>query len=154
MAKMKIIFLIFLLFSLFNSIDEIEYRIVHRIIAKVLDRFSVKFNRMEGIIAEYEEMGDIVDDKDNMPKSKGKKVYNLTSEELGLPSIKELFKQFNKINFPNETDWTDKGLFDVPFWHLIVDGKDYYSNVGTDFMTKFQKIINIYDIMNYCKDHY
>ena len=151
---MKNIFLIFLLFSLFNSIDEIEYRIVNGFLGRVFDSFSVKFNRMEGIIAEYEEMGDIVDDMDNMPKSKGKKIYNFTTEELGLPNLKELFKQFNKIDFPNETNWVDKQLFDVPYWHLIVDGKDYYSNVGTDFMTKFQKIINIYDIMNYCKDHY
>ena len=86
--------------------------------------------------------------------SKGKKIYNFTTEELGLPNLKELFKQFNKIDFPNETNWVDKQLFDVPYWHLIVDGKDYYSNVGTYFMDKFQEIVNIYEIYNYCKQNY
>ena len=145
------IFIIFLLFLSLNTFDEIEYKIVHHFIGRVLDRFSVKFNKITGIKAEYEEMED---DFELEAKSKGKKIYNLTSEELGLSTIKELFKQFNKISFPEETNWVDKTLFDIPIWHLIVDGKDYYSNVGTDFMDEFNKIINIYDIMKYCKDNY
>ena len=142
------IFIICLLFSSFSPIEEIEYRIIHHFIGKVLDIFSVKFNRLNGIKAEYEEMEDFDD------ISKGKKYYNLTNEDLNLPSMKELFKLFNKIDFPNETNWVDNELYDIPIWHLIVDGKDYHSNVGTYFMDKFQEIINIYDIMKYCKDNY
>ena len=149
---MKKIFLIFLLFSLFYSIDEIEYRRVTAFIGRILNIFSLKFNRINGITAEYEEMEKDVITIENI--SKGKKIYNFTTEELGLPNLKELFKQFNKINFPNETNWVDKQLFDVPYWHLIVDGKDYYSNVGTYFMDKFQEIVNIYEIYNYCKQNY
>ena len=147
---LKLIF-IFLLFSTFNSIEEIEYRIVHAFIGRVLDRFSVKFNKINGIKAEYEEMEE---NHDNGNISKGKKIYNITTEELGLPTIKELFKLFDKIDFPEETNWNDRNLFDVPIWHLIVDGKDYHSNVGTEFMSKFQEIVNIYDIMTYCKENY
>ena len=147
----KKIFFIFLLFSSLNSIEEIEYRIVHAFIGKIRDRFSVKFNRLNGIKAEYEEMENNYD-KGNI--SKGKKIYNITNEELGLPNMKELFKLFNKINFPNETNWVDKRLLDVPYWHLIVDGKDYFSNVGTEFMSKFQEIVNVYNIMDYCKENY
>ena len=149
---MKKIFLIFLLFSLFYSIDEIEYRRVTAFIGRILNIFSLKFNRINGITAEYEEMEKDIISIDNI--SKGKKIYNFTTEELGLPNLKELFKQFNKINFPNETNWVDKQLFDVPYWHLIVDGKDYYSNVGTYFMDKCQEIVNIYEIYNYCKQNY
>ena len=146
---MKKIILIFLTFSLFNSIEEIEYRKVNAFIGRILNVFSVKFNRIKGIRAEYEEMENI------MGKiSKGKKIYNFTNEELGLPNMKELFKQFNKIDFPEETNWVDTKLFDVPYWHLIVDGKDYYSNVGTEFMNKFQEIVNVYEIFNYCKENY
>ena len=153
MIKMKI-FLIFFLFSLFNSIDEIEYRKENGLLARVSSSFSVKFKRIEGIRAEYEETGSLIDDINNIAKPKGKKVFNLTTEELGLPSLKELFKKLNKIYFPEKTDWSDKFLLDVPYWHLIVDGKDYYSNKGTDFLSEFQKIINISDITSYCKKKY
>ena len=150
------IFIIFLLFFSLNCIEEIEYRIVHRIIARVLDKFSVKFNKTTGITAEYEEYTSIneIDETLEGPTSKGKKLYNLTSEDLGLPSLKDLFKLFNKISFPEETNWTDKFLYDIPIWHLIVDGKDYYSNVGTEFKAKFNEIVNVYNIMTYCKDNY
>ena len=69
------IFIIFLLFFSFNCIEEIEYRIVHRIIARVLDKFSVKFNKTTGITAEYEEYTSIneIDETLEGPTSKGKK---------------------------------------------------------------------------------
>ena len=149
---MKII-IIFLLFFSLNSIEQIEYRIVHHIIGRIIDIFSVKFNKTTGITAEYEEY-EGMDETLERPASKGKKVYNLTSEDLGLPSLKDLFKLFNKISFPEETNWVDKLLFDIPIWHLIVDGKDYYSNVGTEFESQFNKIVNVYNIMTYCKDNY
>ncbi len=71
-----------------------------------------------------------------------------------MPPLKELFKLFNKIKFPEETNWMDTKLFDVPIWHLIVDDKDYYSNRGTDFLTKFLDLVNITNIKEYCKDRY
>ena len=45
MNKMNF-FLIFLLFSSFNCLDEIEYRITRGFIGRILDRFSLKFNRI------------------------------------------------------------------------------------------------------------
>ena len=147
------IFIIFLLFFSFNCIEEIEYRIVHHFIGRVLDKFSVKFNKTTGIKAEYEEY-QFIDETLERPESKGKKVYNLTSEDLGLPCLKELFKLFNKISFPEETNWEDPLLYDFPVWHLIVGGKDYYSNLETGFKDKFNEIVNINNIMKYCKDNY
>ena len=59
--------------------------------------------------------------------------------------MKVLFKLFNNINFPDETNWKQQ-IYDVPIWHLIVDGKDYYSNVGTEFLQKFNDIVNLTNI--------
>ena len=71
-----------------------------------------------------------------------------------MPSLKELFKLFNKINFPQETNWKDANLFDVPIWHLIVDDKDYFSNRGTDFLAEFAELVNLTNIKEYCKNNY
>ena len=151
MNKMNLV-LIFLLFSSLNCLDEIEYRITRGFIGRILDRFSLKLNRLNGITAEYEAMQSGPEVPIN--QSKGKKKYNLTTEELGLPTLKELFKLFSKIDFPEETDWSYHRLFDVPFWHLLVDGKDYYSNFGAEFMTKFQEIIDLYTIKDYIVKKY
>ena len=67
--------------------------------------------------------------------------------------MKELFKNFNKINFPNETDWAEM-IFDVFDWHLIVDGKDYYSNVRTEFYDKFDDLVDINHIREYVENLY
>ena len=146
------IFFIFLLFSTFNSYEEIEYRRASGFISRVYESFSVTFNRNNGIKAEYETIGTLEDDINYKPK--GKKEFNLTNEELGLPSMKELFKLFDKIDFPEKTDWTDNGLFDVPVWNLIVDGKNYHSNVETEFLSKFKEIVNVNEIRNYCSKIY
>ena len=146
------IFFIFLLFSTFNSIEEIEYKIASGFISRIYVSFSVTFNRNKGIKAEYEKIGTLDDDINYKPK--GKKEYNLTNEELGLPNMKELFKLFDKINFPEKTDWTFEGLFDVPVWNLIVDGKNYHSNIGTDFLYEFKDIINVNAIESYCNNKY
>ena len=147
------IFIIFLLFFSLNCIEEIEYRIEYHLFGRVLDKFSVKFNKTTGITAEYEEYTSI-DEPFETPASKGIKLYNLTSEVLGLPSLKDLFKLFNKISFPERKNWVDRLLCDAPIWHLIVDGNDYYSNDGTEFKDKFNEIVNINNIMKYCKDNY
>ena len=144
-------FLLFFLFSTFNSIDEIQYSLSRGFLGRFIDRFSVKFNRFTGIYAEYEEAKNRFKEEE---EAKGKKTYNITTEELGLPSIKELFKLFNKIKFPNETDLTDHNLFDVPIWYLYVDGKDYHSNRGTDFLGEFADIVNLTNIKEYCKNRY
>ena len=145
---MKII-LVLALLSCFCSIDEITYRLNRGFLGRFIDSFSVTFNRFSGIKAEYLEAP-----RFNTEEAKGKKDYNLTCEDLGLPPLKELFKLFNKIKFPEETNWKDAKLFDVPIWHLIVDDKDYYSNRGTDFLTKFLDLVNITNIKEYCKDRY
>ena len=143
------IILIFALLSSFNSIDEIKYSINRGFLGRLIDTFSVTFNRISGIQAEYSEANSF-----NIEESKGKKIYNLTTEELGLPSLKELFKLFNKIDFPEETDWMQPKLFDVPIWYLYVDDKDYHSNRGTEFLEEFAYIVNLTNIKKYCKDNY
>ena len=142
------IFLVLALFSSFYSIDEITYhKKIGGYIRRFSDEFKVTFNRYSGIKAEY-----------LLPPyrihSKGRKYYNLTCEELGLPSLKELFKLFDKINFPEETNWKDSRFFDLPFWHLYVDKKDYYSNGRPDFLKRFDEIVNIKKIKEYCKKKY
>ena len=149
------IFILFVLFTSLCSIDEIKYVLNRGFLGRSMDRFLVRFNRQEGIQAEYEETpipgrNDFEEER----KRIGKKLYNLTCEELGLPSLKELFKLFNKIDFPNETDWMDTGLFDVPVWYLYVDDKDYHSNVGTKFLEEFSNIVNLTNIRQYCVSRY
>ena len=150
MKKLLTIFLIFALFSCFNSIDEIKYSLSRGFLGRLIDRFSVTFNRLSGIQAVYMEVNRLNPEEN----AKGEKVYNLTTEELGLPSLKELFKLFNKINFPEETNWKDNKLFDVPIWYLYVDGKGYYSNRGTEFMQEFANIVNLTNIKEYCMSKY
>ena len=144
------IFLIFCIFSALNSIDQIIYRLPRGFLGRLIDSFSVTFNRITGIQAEYLEARN----QDPELEPKGKKVYNLTTDDLNLPSLKELFKLFNKIKFPNETNWMDTKLYDVPIWHLIVDDKDYHSNRGTDFLREFSEIVNLTNIKEYCKNNY
>ena len=147
------VFLLFFLFLSLNSIEVIEYKMINHFLGQVIDIFSVKFNRNKGITAEYEEMEE-EDYVDYHVSSKGKQNYNITNEEFGLPPMKALFKLFNNIKFPNETNWVNNHLCDIPYWHLIVDGKDYFSNVGTEYFDKFKKIVNLNDIKEYCKDNY
>ena len=142
------IVLLFVLFSSLNSIDEISYRLSRGRFGRLIDSFGVTFNRITGIQADYLEASQGLD------TVKGKKTYNLTSEDLGLPSLKELFKLFNKINFPNETNWMQPKLYDVPIWHLYVDDRDYHSNRGTEFLTQFSNIVNLTNIKEYCKSRY
>ena len=141
--------LVLILFSCFNSIDEIKYRLSRGRFGKLIDSFTVTFNKNTGIQAEYLE-----GTKDSTDTLKGKKTYELTTEDLGLPSLKELFKLFNKIDFPEETNWMEPKLFDVPIWHLYVDDKDYHSNKKTDFLEEFSKIVNLDDIKEYCASNY
>ena len=138
------IFLIFILFLSINSIEEIEYSINRGFLGRFIDSFSVNFNRLKGIQAQY------VEARNNIRR---KKTYNITTDELRLPPLKVLFKLFNNINFPDETNWKQQ-IYDVPIWHLIVDGKDYYSNVGTEFLQKFNDIVNLTNIKEYCKSRY
>ena len=138
------ILIIFILFLSIKSIEQIEYRLSRGFLGRFIDSFSVKFNRLTGIQAQYSE------ERNN---TRRKETYNITNDELGLPPLKELFKLFNKINFPNETNWMQQ-IFDVPIWHLIVDEKDYYSNIETEFLDKFNDIINLTNIKEYCKKRY
>ena len=146
------IFLLLILFTSLYSIDEIKYLLARGFLGRFIDRFSVTFNRYEGIQAEYEKAPNRNDFEEE--ELKVKKIYNLTCEELDLPPLKELFKLFNKIDFPNETNWMDTKLFDVPIWHLYVDGKDYHSNRGTEFLRDFSDIVNLTNIKEYCINRY
>ena len=150
---MKLLFILSLLvLSFINSqeIKEIEYR--QKIVSKYdksFTLFSVKFIREKGIQAKYQEgISKIEIDPDTLEmidKSgvEGLKTFELTNEELGLKPIKELFEEFDKIEFPEETKFSSSLFPDFPIWHIIVDGKDYESNINTDFYDKFNEIFQI-----------
>ena len=150
---MKLLFILSLLvLSFINSqeIKEIEYR--QKIVSKYdksFTLFSVKFIREKGIQAKYQEgISKIEIDPDTLEmidKSgvEGLKTFELTNEELGLKPIKELFEEFDKIEFPEETKFSSSLFPDFPIWHIIVDGKDYESNINTDFYDKFNEIVQI-----------
>ena len=138
------------------SYNEIEYR--QRIVSKydkTFTSFSIVFRRQSGIRAIYEK-GKLEYEIDPETMSLKEKVTNnkynsfkLSNEELGLMETKELFKNFDKIEFPEETDFTSALYPDFPIWHIIVDGKDYQSNVDTDFSKKLDDLINIRKIKEY-----
>ena len=137
-----------------NNFNEIEYyterfyRLTH-----TKSKFSVKFNKKEGIQAKLHDIKEAYYENYTIFEDYKLKIYNFTNEELGIMPMKELFKNFNKINFPNETDWSEM-IFDVFDWHLIVDGKDYYSNVRTEFYDDFDKLVNINHIREYVEKLY
>ena len=137
-----------------NNYNEIEYytdrfyRLTH-----TKSKFSVKFNKKDGIQARLHDIKEAYYENYSIYEDYKLKIYNLTNEELGIMPMKELFKNFNKINFPNETDWAEM-IFDVFDWHLIVDGKDYYSNVRTEFYDKFDDLVDINHIREYVENLY
>ena len=136
--------------------NEIEYR--QRIVSKYdksFTSFSIVFKRESGIRANYEK-GKLDYEIDPETLSLKEKVttnqlksFRLSNEELGLMESKELFKNFDKIEFPEETDFTTALYPDFPIWHIIVDGKEYKSNVDTDFSKKLDDLINIRKIKEY-----
>ena len=135
---------------------EIEYR--QRIVSKYdksFTLFSVKFIKDQGIEALYQK-GKVVMEIDpntfsfvEKTGNEGLKVFKLTSEELSLASINELFQNFDKIIFPEETNFSSALYPDFPIWHIIVDGKDYQSNVNTEFYDKINELVNIKHIQEY-----
>ena len=136
--------------------NEIEYR--QRIVSKYdksFTLFSIKFKRDSGISADYQK-GKLEYEIDPETMSLKEKVTNsqlksfkFSNQELGLMEAKELFKNFDKIEFPEETDFTTALYPDFPIWHIIVDGKDYQSNVDTEFSRKIDDLINIRKIKEY-----
>ena len=145
------VILSFLLFALIssNSYNEIEFR--QRILSKYdksFTLFSIKFIREKGIEAQYQEGVAEFEIKpdfslEDKTDKEGLKTFELTAEELDLMPINDLFDAFDKIEFPEETDFSDSMFPDFPIWHIIVDGKDYKSNVNTDFYDKFNDLVNI-----------
>ena len=153
------IFLSILLFSLISSEEkfkEIEYR--QKIISKYDKKFtlfSVKFTREKGIEAQYQK-GKAEFDIDpetltliDKTGTEGLKTFELTNEELGIKPLEELFENFDKIEFPEKTDFRTALFPDFPIWHIIVDGKDYQSNINTEFYDKFNELVNIKNIEKY-----
>ena len=163
--KCYILFLLFLSFSFISSLDkiqEIEYwEKIYSKYTKYFTYFSLKLNRKEGgVIAKYqraipkyefdEETLEFID----ITGDEGLKTYELTNEELGLKKNKELFKNFDKIKFPEETDFRKSIFVDFPTWHIVVDGKDYQSNVDTSFYTKIDGLVNIKKIREYVVNNF
>lgn len=144
-----------------EKIQEIEYR--QKIVSKYdksFTLFSIKFNRNTGIEAQYQkgvakyeidpDTFTLVDKTGN----EGLKTFELTFEELGLKPKKELFKNIDKIEFPEETNFNNSLYPDFPIWHIIVDGKDYQSNVNTEFYDKFNELVNIKEVEKYIIKQY
>ena len=135
---------------------ELEYR--QRIVSKYdksFTLFSVKFVKDQGIEAAYQK-GKVEMELDpdtftfvEKTSNEGLKTFKLTSEELTLPPVNELFEIFDKIEFPAETNFNDALYPDFPIWHIIVDGKDYQSNVNTEFYDKVNELVNIKYIQDY-----
>ena len=141
---------------------EIEYR--QKIVSKYNKSFtliSIKFIRdKKGVQAQYQK-GKVVQEIDpntfsfiDKTSNEGLKNYELTNEELGLASTEELFKSFDKIDFPEQTNFSNSMFPDFPIWHIIVDGKDYQSNVNTEFYDKINELINIKKIEEYVRNKY
>ena len=162
MKQLFRVFLTILLFSLMTAkYKEIEYR--QRILNmynKSYTLFSVKFNRENGIEAKYETGkvefkldAETMSLKETTTPDKLKS-FNLKNEELELMETKKLFKNFDKIKFPKKTDFTSALYPDFPIWHIIVDGKDYQSNVDTDFYTKIDGLVNIKKIRDYVVNNF
>ena len=86
--------------------------------------------------------------------TEGLKEFELSYEELGLEKNEVLFKKFDSIEFPEETDFRNAQFPDFPIWHIIVDGKDYQGNVNTEFYNKFDNIINIKKVEEYIVKKY
>ncbi len=162
---MKILFRVFLtilsIALITGKYNEIEYyQRTLNLYSKSYTLFSVKFNRENGIEAKYEKgKVDFEIDSDTMSlKEKTTpnklKSFNLNNEELGLMETKNLFKNFDKIKFPKKTDFTSALYPDFPVWHIIVDGKDYQSNVDTDFYTKIDGLVDIKKIREYVVNNF
>ena len=140
-----------------NNYNEIEYisNIYYRM-SNTFSKFSVKFNKNNGIQANFHETKpiyygdslDVMNIIDYKPKT-----YNFTNEELGIMPMKELFKNFNKITFPEENDCS-RCPTDIPFWHLLIDGKDYYANKATDYTEKVDNLVHLDNIRDYVEKIY
>ena len=147
--------LIYIIMSSGNNYSEIEYK--QRIISKYdksLTFFSIKFYK-DKIKAQYQKGKAKFEIDPNTfsfvdkTGTEGLKTFELSNEELGLKNNEELFKDFNKIKFPEETDFRNAQFPDFPIWHILVNGKDYQGNVDTEFYNKFNDIVNIKKIEEY-----
>ena len=156
MLKYILVILSFISMTSQNCYKEIEYR--QRIISKYdksFTLFSVKFIKDKGIQAQYQKgVAKFEIDPDTFSLvdktgDEGLKTFELTSEELGLKPVNELFEVFDKIAFPEETNFSNAMYPDFPIWHIIVDGKDYQSNVNTEFYDKINELVNIKKIEEY-----
>ena len=143
--------------------NEIEYR--QRIISKYnksLTLFSIKFIKSKNIIEAIYQKGFAKFEIDpntfsliDKTTEEGLKKFELSYDELSLMPKEELFKNFDKINFPKDNNNYNNAEFpDFPIWHIIVDGKDYQGNVDTDFYIKFNNLIDIKKIENYVISKY
>ena len=155
--------LVYLIMSSGNNYSEIEYR--QRIISKYnksLTFISFKFSKKEkGIIKAQYQKGKAKFEIDpntftfvDKTGDEGLKNFNLTYEEIGFNKNEDLFKLFDEIIFPEETDFRNSKYPDFPIWHIVVDGKDYQGNVNTEFYDKFNNIVNIKKIEAYVINKY
>ena len=146
-----------------NNYSVIEYR--QRIISKYnksLTFISFKFCKKEkNIIKAQYQKGKAKFEIDpntfsfvDKTGDEGLKNFNIAYEELGFNNSEDLFKLFDEIIFPEETDFRTAQFPDFPIWHIIVDGKDYQGNVNTQFYDRFNNIVNIKKIEEYVINKY
>ena len=151
--KPKLPFLIslFLLISQASSFDEIVYLLNRGFLGRKIDHFLVRFNKETGIYAEFERYKQPTVTEGVKSELKA---YNISNELFNILPNEELFEKLNKITFPENEDCSDHNLLDVPYWRLIVNGKNYYGNVGTDFMEEFWDLVKLSEIKEYVLNQY
>ena len=151
-----LIILLFINKIMSSKYSEIEYR--QKIISKYdksFTLFSIKFSKNSDKIKSEYQKGIAKFEIDpntfsfvDKTGEEGKKFFEFSYEELGLKPHDELFKNLESINFPENTDFRTAEFPDFPTWHIIVDGKDYQSNVNTEFYNKFIDFVDIKKIEN------
>ena len=155
----KLIFLLslFLLISQVSSFDEIEYVLNRGFMGRAIDHFLLRVNKETGIYAEFERYNQISvkeNDEEEEEEISNLKSYNINNEQFNILPNTELFEELNKIEFPENEDCANHNLFDVPYWQLKVNGKNYRGNVGTDFLTEFTNLVKLTEIKEYVVKQY
>ena len=152
--KLPFLFSLFLLISQVSSFDEIEYVLNRGFLGRAIDHFLVRFNRETGIYAEFQRFNQQTNFDEEVNNKTSLQTYNIPNELLNILPNEELFVELNKITFPENEDCSNHGLFDVPYWGLNVNGKNYFGNVMVDFLGEFIDLVKLNDIKEYVLNQY
>ena len=152
--KLPFLLSLFLLISQVYSFDEIEYVLNRVFLGRHIDHFLLRVNKETGIYAEFERYNKNSTTEEEEEGTSNLKSYNIDNEQFNILPNTELFEELNKIEFPEDEDCANHSLFDVPYWQLKVNGKNYRGNVGTDFLTEFTNLVKLTEIKEYVIKQY